>query len=88
VTDRDERSADRGDVDRYEALRAEALGGQPPGWRHGQALLQGRGMAAWLRACRNIPAAVSRPSDRPTPTAGVDGDLVGVLAAMALAVVG
>jgi hypothetical protein len=44
-------------------------------------------MAAWLRAARSIPAVVSRPQ-RPTISEGVDGDLVGVLAAMALAVVG
>ena len=42
-------------------------------------------MAAWLRASRSIPAVVSQP-ERPTSCEGVDGDLVGVLAAMALAV--
>jgi hypothetical protein len=42
-------------------------------------------MAAWLRAARSVPAAVS-PPERPTTSEGVDGELVGVLAAMALAV--
>jgi hypothetical protein len=84
----DERRGKGGDVDRYESLRAQALGGQPEGWRLGLALFQGRGMAAWLRACRSIPPVGSRPSDRPAAGEGLDGDLVGVLAAMALAVVG
>jgi hypothetical protein len=75
-------------LERYEALRAQALGGGPAGWRHGLALLQGRGTAAWLPATRSIPAASWRPAERPTINGEVEGDLVGVLAAMALAVVG
>jgi hypothetical protein len=62
------------------------LGSGPVGWRHGLALLQGRGMAAWLRAARSIPAVCSRPPERTSASEGVEGDLVGVLAAMALAV--
>jgi hypothetical protein len=42
-------------------------------------------MAAWLRAARSIPAVVARPPERST-VGEVDGDLVAVLAAMALAV--
>ncbi|MCU4187523.1 hypothetical protein K6U06_24410 [Acidiferrimicrobium sp. IK] len=75
-------------MERYEALRAQALGGGPTGWRHGLALLQGRGMAAWLRTSQAIPPVGSRPTERPAGAEHLDGDLVGVLAAMALAVVG
>jgi hypothetical protein len=85
VAESDDRP-DGDDLERYEALRAQALGGGPAGWRHGLALLQGRGMAAWLRAARSVPA-LSGP-ERPITSSGVDGELVGVLAAMALAVVG
>ncbi|MCU4184940.1 hypothetical protein K6U06_11260 [Acidiferrimicrobium sp. IK] len=85
--DPDEGGGD-GDVERYEALRAQALGGDAAGWRHGVALLQGRGMAAWLRTSRSIPPVGSRPAGRPTGTECLGGDLVGVLASMALAVVG
>ena len=76
---------DGGDLERYEQLRAQALGGGPAGWRQGLALLQGRGMAAWMRAARSIPAVVAGPPERAT-VSEVDGDLVGVLAAMALGV--
>jgi hypothetical protein len=75
-------------LERYEALRAQALGGGPAGWRHGLALFQGRGTAAWLRATRSIPAVCSRPAQQPNINVEVDSDVVGVLAAMALAVVG
>jgi hypothetical protein len=77
-------------VERYEALRAQALGGEPSGWRPGLALFQGRGMAAWLRAGREVTAGPSsRWADRPAAgeRLGRD-DLVSVLATMALAVVG
>lgn len=84
----DERHSGDGDVERYEALRAQALGGDAAGWRHGLALLEGRGMAAWLRTSRSIPAARSRPAERPSAAERLGGDLVGVLASMALAVVG
>jgi hypothetical protein len=87
VTEPDERP-DAGDIERYEALRAQALGGDPAGWRHGLALLEGRGMAAWLRTSQSVPAGRSRPSGRPLGIDSVGGDLVGVLASMALAVVG
>ena len=45
----------------------------------------------WPPGCeprRSIPPVSSRPAERPTINGEVDGDLVGVLAAMALAVVG
>jgi hypothetical protein len=88
VAEPDERHSGDGDVERYEALRAHALGGDSAGWRHGLALLEGRGMAAWLRTSRTIPAGPSRLAGRPASTDGLGGDLVGVLASMALAVVG
>jgi hypothetical protein len=78
-----------GDVERYEQLRAVALDGAlGPGL--GLALLHRRGVSAWVRAW---------PAQAPTPAAaGVAGgaavalapgaqEIVGVLAAMALAVI-
>ncbi len=88
MADPDERGVGDGDVERYEALRAQALGGDAAGWRHGVALLEGRGMAAWLRTSRSIPPGGPGPAGRPPGTQRMGGDLVGVLASMALAVVG
>lgn len=78
---------------RYEALRADVLGGAGQGWRWGRALLQRQGMAAWIRAWTDLPAPVpvpvpaavspSRPVTVVTPQAE---QLVAVLAAMTLAV--
>jgi hypothetical protein len=85
----DERAGDRADVERYEQLRANALGGEPSGWRLDLALLQGRGIAAWLRAGRGIAAAPVPSFPRPPLSGPVGGDeLVRVLATMALAVAG
>lgn len=74
------------DVERYESLRRRALGGEPSGWRLGLAVVQRRGVAAWLRAGHALPA----PSPtRPANDVVVGGDeLVGVLATMALACIG
>ena len=53
-----------GDVERYEQLRARALGGEPSGWRLGLALLERRGR-------RRVDARVAdhgssaRPARRP-----------------------
>jgi len=76
-------------VDGYEQLRRRALRGDVDGWRLGLAVLQQRGVAAWLRV-RQAPAATTHP---PTPACsarpaggGVDAELVGLLASMALAV--
>jgi hypothetical protein len=88
VAEPGERHRGDGDVERYEALRAQALGGDAAGWRHGLALLEGRGMAAWLRTSRSVAAGPSRPAGRPSSPEGLGGELVGVLASMALAVVG
>jgi hypothetical protein len=89
VTAGDERAGDRADVERYEQLRAHALGGEPSGWRLGLALLQGRGTAAWLRACRGM-AAGPVPSGQHPPLSGPAGgdELVRLLATMALACAG
>jgi hypothetical protein len=79
--------ADDGDVERYERLRACALAGEPDGHRFGLALLERRGVAAWVRAWQtSVPAPdPTRPAVEP-PT-GTE-QIVGVLAAMALACVG
>ena len=76
-------------VDGYERLRARALGGEADGWRLGLGVLQQRGVAAWLRVRQAAMPTVSPP----TPTragsrlaGGVEAELVGLLASMALAV--
>lgn len=84
----DERRDDKADVDHYEQLRRRALDGEASGWRLGLGVLQHRGVAAWLRAWRTtVPKTNPRPK---APTADVPGgeELVGVLAAMALACIG
>ena len=76
-------------VDGYEQLRARALGGQPDGWRLGLGVLQQRGLAAWLRLRQATVAAVCPPppaSAAPPVAGGVEAELVGLLASMALAV--
>jgi hypothetical protein len=88
--DIDDTTGDRSDVvDGYEQLRARALRGDTEGWRLGLGVLQQRGVAAWLRV-RQATVATASP---PTPaqagspiTEGVDAELVGLLASMALAV--
>ena len=78
----DERAGDRDDVERYERLRSHALGGDPAG-RLGLALLQRRGVAAWMRAWPSTtPAAPARPALAAAPAGE---EIVGVLATMALA---
>lgn len=81
-----EPGGDAGGVERYEQLRRQALGGEPSGWRLGLALLERRGVAAWVRAWQTtVPAPPSQPS-RPAVETAVGGEeIVGVLATMALA---
>jgi hypothetical protein len=81
-----ERAGDGGDLERYERLRACALGGEPDGGRLGLALLECRGVAAWARVWQQTApsAAPARPALEPPAGAG---ELVGVLASMALACV-
>jgi hypothetical protein len=73
------------DVERYEQLRAQALEGDPAGWRLGLALLERRGVVAWTRAWQTTTPSPPRPAI-PAPAADSD-QLVGLLASMALACV-
>jgi hypothetical protein len=88
--DIDDTSGDGSDiVDGYERLRARALTGDTDGWRLGLGVLQQRGVAAWLRVRQAAVPTVARPTPAraaPPSTAGVDAELVGLLASMALAV--
>lgn len=77
---------DAGDVERYEALRRQALGGESSGWGLGLALLQRRGVVAWARAWPATPSTV--PARVPVEVPAGGDELVGVLATMALACVG
>jgi hypothetical protein len=77
-----------GDVERYERLRRCALSGEPDGHRLGLALLERRGLVAWSRAWQQTaPSAPPAATAAVAPSAGAD-ELVGVLAAMALACLG
>ena len=82
--------SDQGAVDGYEQLRRRALSGDGDGWRLGLAVLQQRGMAAWLRVrqAATVPnVSPPMPARATSPIAGgVDGQLVGLLASMVLAV--
>ena len=76
-------------VDGYEQLRARALGGQADGWRLGLGVLQQRGVTAWLRVRRAaVPTISAAPPSwaEPRVAGGVEAELVGLLASMALAV--
>jgi len=73
------------DIQRYERLRAQALGGDASGWRLGLAVLERRGVVAWARAW-STTTRVPTPTTHPGPVAGSD-ELVGALASMALACV-
>lgn len=73
----------------YEALRAGATGMPVTGTPRGLAILRSAGMAAWMTACPPDRAAVREQPLRLVETPGTgDGpgrELVGILAAMALA---
>jgi hypothetical protein len=78
-------------AERYETLRAAALGAAADGFRHGLGLLLGRGVVAWMAVAVQ---AVPEPAARDTVTApassvlvGAERELVRVLAGMALACV-
>ena len=75
-----------GELDqRYEQLRATALGGRAGGNGLGAGVLAGRGMAAWITVWRSDPPPASWvPAAAPTAD-GTQLELVHVLAAMALA---
>ncbi len=73
----------------YEALRAGATGMPVTGTPRGLAVLRSAGMAAWMMACPPDRAAVRERPVRPVSPASAGGELgrelVGILAAMALA---
>jgi hypothetical protein len=83
----DEGARGRGDVDRYEQLRGQALAGAPGGSRLGLALLQHRGVSAWTRVWQSTaPTPSVTPPLAPDAAAPVaEGEIVSVLASMALA---
>ena len=74
---------------RYEQLRDRALAGDPGGWRCGLAVLQHRGVVAWLHAWHQSPSprrARQRAARPPRSRAPRVADrLVEALASMALA---
>jgi hypothetical protein len=77
------------DVERYERLRACVLSGGPDGQRLGRALLERRGLAAWAHAWHETaPAPAAAPARAAPGTPAACGEVVAVLAAMALAVCG
>ena len=68
----------------HEQLRGRALPGDTGGWRLGLAVLQHRGVSAWLRCWRDLPNRPA-PADRHPVSPVADGDqLVAGLATMAL----
>ncbi len=72
----------------YEALRAGATGMPVTGVPRGLAVLRGGGMTAWMAACppdRSVTARGRPMVPVMEPHLGIGRELVGVLAAMALA---
>jgi hypothetical protein len=67
---------------RYEDLRAGALGGRVRAG-HGLALLESRGMAAWMAAWQSLPAPGAPAA--PAPAGPAPDGVVAVLACMAAA---
>jgi hypothetical protein len=75
-------------VDGYEQLRERVLAGDVASWRMGLAVVQHRGVAAWLRVRhsaggRSAADEAIRDGSAQVPV-GVGGQLVAVLAGMAL----
>jgi hypothetical protein len=72
----------------YEQLRRWALSGDVDGWRLGLGVLQHRGVTAWLQIRKAATAAAVAPPTRaatsPSVATGVDAELVGLLASMAM----
>ena len=73
-------------AERYEELRRRALHGEADGFALGLAVLEHQGVVAWIRASADIAVAPAR-STALVPVAGC-GELVAVLAGMALSAVG
>jgi hypothetical protein len=74
----------------YEQLRGGVLAGQADGWRRGLAVLSGKGLAAWMRVASTAqpparPIAATPPADRQPPSGPLAGEVIAVLAQMALA---
>jgi hypothetical protein len=75
-------------TDRYEALRAAALTAAADGFRHGLGLLLSKGLVAWMAVAAHAPERAAREIAEPTAgpaLAGVERELVRVLAGIALA---
>jgi hypothetical protein len=76
-------------VARYELLRGRALAGDPGGWRCGLAVLQHRGVVAWLHAWHPVAVITTGTPARSTtaalPAPAVADRLIEALASMALA---
>jgi hypothetical protein len=73
--------------ERYERLREDALSAAGQGWRWGRALLQRRGVAAWM-AAGSVPEPVGErvgPQARSSGSAAAGDALVAALAALVLA---
>jgi hypothetical protein len=67
-------------------LRHRALHGECDGWRLGLAVLQRKGVAAWIHAWGDLAPAPARRASSPSPEHCTE--LVAVLASMALGVAG
>jgi hypothetical protein len=74
-------------AEQYEQLRDGVLAGHADGWRRGLGVLSGKGVAAWMRVAG--PAAPARlgsaATPRQPPCGALAGEVVAVLAEMALA---
>jgi hypothetical protein len=75
-------------IERYEALRAAALDAAADGFRHGLALLLGKGVVAWMAvAAHAAPERADRESAGAPESGALEGlerELVRVLAGIAL----
>jgi hypothetical protein len=73
-------------AERYEQLRQAALASGREGWQQGLGLLMTRGMVAWMRAwTEGLPQTSAAATVAPQPIAARAGELVAVLAQMAMA---
>jgi len=76
-------------AEQYERLRGGVLAGQADGWRAGLGVLCGRGLTAWMHAVSAAAPAPTRPGTAPAPPSpppgALTGEVVTVLAQMALA---